>query len=97
MSITIFWLVLQLFVLTIYPRLEAPGIRKTLVFAAKLILRWPVPTLFVAFVGMGFGLVSLFVPILPILITFSLIAILANRTTTEILTEEGKRGRTNEI
>jgi uncharacterized membrane protein YesL len=91
MSITMFWLIVQLFVLTMYPRLERPGVRDALRQAVQIIGRWPVPVLFVAFLAMSFGLISIFVPILPLLITFSFIAVMANRATAEILIAEERQ------
>ncbi len=91
MSITIFWLVLQLFVLTMYPRLENPGIRNSFRYTGRLILRWPVPFLLSFLLAVALCLASFFVPILPLLITFSLIALLANRTTAEVLIADAKR------
>lgn len=92
MSITMFWLIVQLFVLTMYPRLEEPGVRIALRQAVQIIGRWPVPVLFVAILAMSLVIVSIFFPILPLLITFSFIAVLANRATAEILQEEERRG-----
>jgi hypothetical protein len=91
MSVTMFWLIVQLFVLTMYPRLERQGVRVALREAVQIMGRWPVPVLFVAILAMSFGLVSIFVPILPLLITFSFIAVMANRATAEILQEEERR------
>jgi hypothetical protein len=91
MSITMFWLIVQLFVLTMYPRLVKPGVRIVLQKAVQIIGRWPIPALFVAFLAMSFGLASIFVPILPILITFSFVAVMANRATAEILFEDEKQ------
>ncbi|OGO20573.1 MAG: hypothetical protein A2Z14_15985 [Chloroflexi bacterium RBG_16_48_8] len=90
-SIAIFWMVLQEFALTVYPRLEKPGIRNTLSFAAQIILRWPIPALSATFISLCFCLISFFIPILPILITFSFIAVLANRAMAEILAEDSRR------
>ena len=91
-SITIFWLVLQLFTLTMYPRLENPGLRDAFRVTGRLILRWPVPVLLSFLLAMVLCLASIFVPIFPLLITFSMISVLANRTTAEILIVDEKRG-----
>jgi uncharacterized membrane protein YesL len=44
-GISVFWFVLQLIVLPIYPRLEEPGFRLALRNAAVLMGRYPLPTL----------------------------------------------------
>lgn len=90
-SITIFWLVLQLFVLTMYPRLENPGIRNSFQYAGRLILRWPIPVFLSFLLATVLCLASFFVPILPLLVTFSMNALLANRTTAEIVITDEKR------
>lgn len=87
LSLTVFWLLWQLFALTLFPREDSLGIIGILRRAGGMILRQPVPTFFTAMLALVLGLVSFFVQILPLLITFSLITVLANRTTAEILGE----------
>ncbi|MFQ5613441.1 MAG: hypothetical protein ACE5H9_15045 [Anaerolineae bacterium] len=90
-SLTLLWLLWQLMVLTIYPRLETPGLRLALRNAAILMLAQPLPVVFVGFLALVLGLTAFVVPLLGFLSNFALIAVLANRATTEILNQEEKR------
>nr|NIS78786.1 hypothetical protein [Anaerolineales bacterium] len=87
LSLTVLWLVWQLYTLSMFPRMKEPRLLLTMRQAGLLVLRQPIPSFFVAILAVLLGLASFFLPILPLLLTFSVIAVLANRATAEILGE----------
>lgn len=89
-SLTLLWLVLQLFVLAVYPRLERPGLRRAFRQAGILALTRPVPVLFVAALAVILALAGLILPPLGFLVNFALIALLANRATAAMRGEAEK-------
>lgn len=85
LSIGLIWLVLQLVVLPLYPRLEEPGFRLALRNAAIIIGRHPLAILaLIILVALILVLSYLFLAVL-FLATFAIIAVVSNRMVAAIL------------
>ena len=87
-GLLIVWVVLQLLMLPIYPRLEEPDFRLALRNAAILIARYPFPVLIM--LGIVAALIGLMViiPLFALLGVFSVIAVLSNRMMAEMVKRE---------
>ncbi|MDM8531349.1 hypothetical protein QUF63_09255 [Anaerolineales bacterium HSG25] len=82
------WMLWQLFTLAIYPRLKQPSFLLAVRNAGVLILKFPVPTFFVAIVS-GLLLISgTLIPLLGFLVNISFITLIVNRAIIEIRDEE---------
>jgi uncharacterized membrane protein YesL len=87
-AIALFWSIVQLVALTLYPHLEEPGFRLATRNAGTLVAKYPLPVL--ALVAI-FGLIGLLTSIFPALFllgTISLMAVFANRMVKTIVFEE---------
>ena len=88
---TIFWGILQLVALPIYPRLEEPGFKLAMRNAAVVMGRYPLAILSLIVVVVVIGVISYFLQIVILLGAFSIIAIVANRMVGAIIKRELKR------
>ena len=79
LGLTMFWGVLQLFALAIYPRLEEPSFKLVTRNATILFGRYPLVGLLLAAIVVLIAIVSFFAQLLVLLGTFSMIAIITNR------------------
>ncbi len=79
------WLLLQLFALTIYPRLEVPTLGIALQQAGLLILTQPAVTILATLLVLILVVVGWWLPIVGLSLSFSAIAVLANQTTRHLL------------
>ncbi len=87
-SLTIFWLVMQLIVLALYPRLVEPSFKLALRNAAIIIGRHaPILLLILGLIALLL-IATAFFPILAFIITFSLIAVLINSMVTVLVDRE---------
>lgn len=91
LSMTIFWLLLQLVTLTLYPRLVEPSFKLAIRNASVVTARHPLAilTLMIA-IGLIFGVTIVF-PALLLLISFSTIALLTNNVIDVLVTQELER------
>ncbi|MBN1221347.1 MAG: hypothetical protein JXM69_20655 [Anaerolineae bacterium] len=95
-GIVIFWLVLQLIALAIYPRLEEPGFKLAVRNAAVVFARYPVAILILLVLIVALVIASFFLQILFIVATFSMIAVATNRMVGAAVTRELQRGSDEE-
>ena len=89
---TLFWGILQLVALPIYPRLEEPGFKLAMRNAVVVMGRYPLATLSLIAVVVVIGVISYFFQIIILLGAFSIITIVANRMVGAIIKRELKRG-----
>ena len=90
-SLTIFWAILQLVTLPLYPRLEEPSFRIALRNAAILVGRYPLVILVLVIMAVLIGVISSLFPVLAFLGVMSLIAVVANRMVGAIVDRELER------
>ena len=90
-ALSIFWGVLQIIVLPIYPHLEEPGLKNAYRNALILIGRYPLAVLTLLFFIVLFAVLSFFLQALPILLTFAALAVLATRLMKILVQEELER------
>jgi uncharacterized membrane protein YesL len=84
-AMTIFWAILQLVSLPMYPRLKEPGFRLALRNAAAVVGLQPL-AIFTLIVIVGLmGVITLFFQAIAFLATVSIIAVAANRTVETVL------------
>ncbi len=84
-AITFFWLILQLLILPLYPRLTNPGFRLALRNAAAMIGLQPLIVFSLVILTGLIGLLSFFFQAIALIGSFSIIAVVANRTVQAIL------------
>ncbi len=84
-GLSLFWLILQLLALSLYPRLVKPGFKLALRNAMVLLSMRPAAALSLLLLALIVIVLGMFVPLTAIIISFSFIALLANMTTAEIL------------
>ena len=90
-ALIIFWLILQLISLAIYPRLVEPGFKLALRNAAVIMARYPLAVLVYVGLIILIGVVSIFFSVIGFLLGFSFIAILTNSMAEILVGEELKR------
>jgi uncharacterized membrane protein YesL len=94
LGVTIFWFIVQLVALPIYPRLEEPSFKLAVRNAAVLFGRYPLVILIIMGLAVALVVAPLLLSILQILLvvgTFSIIAILLNRMVEAMVRKELKR------
>jgi hypothetical protein len=95
LGLMIFWIIFQLIILPIYPRLEKPGFKLALHNATIVAARHPLEILLLVIIVVGIGVATLLLSAIamPIsfLITFSVIAVVANRLVETLIEQELKR------
>jgi hypothetical protein len=95
LGLTVFWIILQLIILPIYPRLEKPGFKLALQNAMIIAARHPLALLFLLIIIVGVGAVTLLLSAITIpisfLIAFSVIAVATNRLVEALIKRELKR------
>ena len=84
----LFWSIIQLVALSLYPRLEDPGFRLATRNAAVLVAKHPLPVFTLVAIVVLIGFVSSIFPILFLLGTVSFIAMLTNRLVKAIVYQE---------
>lgn len=85
------WLIIQLIALTLYPRLEEPGLKIAYRNALALFGHYPV-ILFILIATIIFlGIMSNFLPLVLFLLTFAALSVLSSRLTKSLVQEELKR------
>ena len=84
-GLALFWLILQLLTLSLYPRLVEPGFKLALRNAMVLLSMHPLAALALLLISLAVIVLGMFVPLTAIIISFSFIALLSNMTTAEIL------------
>jgi len=87
-AVALFWSIVQLVALTLYPRLEEPGFRLATRNAGTLVAKYPLPVLALVAIFVLIGLITSIFPALFLLGTISLMAVFANRMVKTIVYEE---------
>lgn len=90
-ALLMLWLLLQVFVLAMYPRLERPGWRLAMRNALILMFTQPLPTFFVAVLILMLAGLSVLIPALGLLLLMAVIAFLSNQATAAMLEVERER------
>jgi uncharacterized membrane protein YesL len=85
LSVTFFWIILQLLALALYPSLATPGFKLASRNAAVLMGHHPVAVLFLILVIVVVLLLSVLIPILAMFIAISHIAVVVMVTTQKLL------------
>ncbi len=88
LSLTAFWLVLQLITLALYPRLTKPGFKLALRNAMVIIGRYPLVVIPVVLLIMLILTVTLFFRALAFILTFVIIALLVNSMVSILVDKE---------
>jgi hypothetical protein len=96
-SLSVCWIVLQLIVLPLYPRLVEPSFKLALRNAAVIVGRYPLPIIVLLVVVAVLTVVSILFSALAVLVTFSFIAVLANNTVDVIVGQELDRKPAEDI
>ncbi len=94
-ALAIFWAVLQLVVLGIYPRLVEPSFKLALRNSAVIMARHPVMILLLLVVIALFGVASMIFQVIVFLLPFSVTAIVANNIVEAIVKQEIERQEAN--
>jgi hypothetical protein len=81
------WLLVQLFALTLYPRLETPGFKLATRNALAILALKPIPVLVTAVLALVLAVVGIVIIPVGLFIAIALIATLINMTTRHILKE----------
>lgn len=89
--LTIFWTILQLVSLSIYPRLVEPGFKLALRNAAVVIGRYPLAGLALVATILLVGLVAFIFPVYIFLGAMAMIAVVTNRAVAEVIDREMKQ------
>lgn len=87
-ALAIFWAILQLVVLPLYPRLAEPNFRLALRNAAIVVGRYPLATLILVITVILLGLLSALFPPFAFLAAPAIFAVVANRLVGEIIGRE---------
>jgi uncharacterized membrane protein YesL len=90
-GIAVFWGILQLVILPLYPRLEEPGFKVALRNAAILAGRYPLAIFVLGIIVAVTGVVSSFFPVYAFLGAVSIIAVVANRMVGAMVEKEMER------
>lgn len=96
-ALAVFWGVLQLITLPLYPHLETPSLNLALRNALILIGRYPAAVLVLLALIVLFGALSTFFPPIHFLLTFALIAVFTSRIVEALVAKEIKRQSTGDI
>jgi hypothetical protein len=95
LGLSILWVILQLVVLPIYPRLEKPGFKLALRNATIIAARHPLTIFLLLIMIVGIGAATLLLSTIAMsigfLITFSVIAVVTNRLVGALIERELKR------
>lgn len=97
LGVGIFWFVLQVVALAIYPRLEEPGFKLATRNAAVIFGRYPLPVLALLLVIAVVVAISYFLQVLLLLATVSIIAVVINRMVEAVIKRELQRDEIEEI
>jgi len=87
-GISILWIVLQLLMLPIYPRLEEPGFKLALRNATVLMGRYPISVLIMLVIVTALVVLMIIMPLFGIIGVFSVIAVFSNRMVGEVVKRE---------
>jgi hypothetical protein len=87
-SLTACWIVLQLIMLALYPRLVEPSFRLALRNAAIIVGRYPLQVVLMLAIILSLVVISVLLSALAVLITFSVVAILVNNLVDIIVNQE---------
>jgi hypothetical protein len=90
-TITIFWVALQVIALAFYPRLAEPGFKLALRNATVITGRYPLIIIVVLIANVLILVISSIFPAFAFAISFSLIAVLINRTVDTLVSREMAR------
>ncbi len=90
-SLSALWLIIQLVALSLYPRLEEPGLKMAYRNALALFGRYPIILFILIAAIILLGIVTRFLPIVLFLLTFAALSVLSSRVTKTLVQEELKR------
>lgn len=96
-GLTFFWFFLQLMALPMYPRLIEPSFRLATRNAFIATGRYPSLALTMMVLIMLVAVLSLFFPVIPLVLSFAVIAIAANRAVDLIIKRDSKEPEEEEI
>jgi hypothetical protein len=91
LAILLVWAMLQLVALAIYPRLEEPGFKLAVRNAVVVVARYPLLIFTLLGLIVIIGVISIFLQIIILLFTFSMIALLTNRMVEAAVKKELQR------
>ncbi len=91
LAVAIFWCILQLIVLPLYPRLETPGFKLALRNAAVIIGRYPMAIFILVIIIVLIGFISLLFQAVIFAGAAAFIAVVANRVVEEVVKREMNR------
>lgn len=87
-AVALFWSIIQLVALTLYPRLEEPGFRLATRNAATLVAKYPLPVLVLLAILVLIGIATFIFRALFLLGTASIMAVFATRMVKAVVYEE---------
>ena len=87
LSVAMVWLILQIVMLPLYPRLEEPGFRQALRNAAAIMGRYLIPVLVLVVLTAVFLIISVAVQIVAMLVSFIFIAALGEGIIGEVVAD----------
>ncbi|MEW5958250.1 MAG: hypothetical protein AB1801_11030 [Chloroflexota bacterium] len=88
MALALLWSVVQVVALAVYPRLESPGFRLATRNAAVVMAKYPLPVLALMAMLVLLGVATFLFPVLLVLGTVSLLALLTNRLVGAVISRE---------